>query len=337
MFIDRAKIHITAGDGGNGCMAFRREKYVPRGGPSGGDGGRGGDVYIECSDRVNTLLHFQYKRIFRAQRGRHGEGSNRHGADGEDVTILVPPGTQVFREPEHELLHDFSVAGERIKAAAGGSGGRGNARFATSVNQAPRRADPGMPGEDIELSLNLKLIADVGLVGYPNAGKSTLISRISSAKPKIADYPFTTLTPHLGVVKLDDLQTFVVADIPGLIEGAHDGHGLGDQFLKHVERTRVLVHLIDVSNTERDPIEAYEAIVKELALFNKDLLERKQLVVASKIDVIGEFGESEALEKLRTMCAARELPFFEVSAVTGAGIKKLVGVLGEILRPSSEQ
>ena len=333
MFIDRAKIQIIAGDGGNGCMAFRREKFVPRGGPSGGDGGRGGDVYIECSDRVNTLLHFQYKRVYRAQRGRHGEGSNRHGADGEDVTILVPPGTQIFREPEHELIHDFSAAGERMKAAAGGRGGRGNARFANSVNQAPRRAEPGMPGEEFELSLNLKLIADVGLVGYPNAGKSTLISRVSSAKPKIADYPFTTLTPHLGVVRLDDLQSFVMADIPGLIDGAHEGHGLGDQFLKHVERTRVLVHLVDISNPERDPVDAYEAIVRELALFNEDLLKRKQLVVASKVDVLDDPGR---LEKLKTMCAERSLPFFEISAVTGAGIKKLIGVLAEILRSPAE-
>jgi GTP-binding protein len=328
LFIDRAKIQIIAGSGGNGCMAFRREKFVPRGGPSGGDGGSGGDVYIECSNRVNTLLHFQYKRVYRAQRGRHGEGSNRHGRDGEDVTILVPPGTQVFREPEQELIHDFSVTGECVKVAAGGRGGRGNARFATSVNQAPRRAEPGMPGEEMELSLNLKLIADVGLVGYPNAGKSTLISRISSAKPKIADYPFTTLTPHLGVVKLDDLQSFVVADVPGLIEGAHEGHGLGDQFLKHVERTRILVHMVDVSNDERDPVEAYEAIERELTLFNEDLPKRKQMVVASKIDVL---ADSARLEKLKAMCAGRGLPFFEVSAVTGAGINELIGGMARIL------
>ena len=324
MFIDRAKIRVIAGDGGNGCMAFRREKFVPRGGPSGGDGGRGGDVYIECSDRVNTLLHFQYKRIYRAQRGRHGEGSNRHGRDGEDVTILVPPGTQIFREPEKEMMHDFSAVGERVKVAAGGRGGRGNARFATSVNQAPRRVEPGMPGEDAELSMNLKLIADVGLVGYPNAGKSTLISRISSAKPKIADYPFTTLTPHLGVVKVDDFQSFVVADIPGLIDGAHEGHGLGDQFLKHVERTRVLVHMVDISNAGRDPVDAYDAIVRELALFNEDLLKRKQLVVAAKIDAL---DDPARLEKLKTMCGVRSLPFFEVSSVTGAGIKELIGAL----------
>lgn len=329
MFIDRAKIQVTAGDGGNGCLAFRREKFVPKGGPSGGDGGKGGDVFIECSDRVNTLLHFQYKRIFKAQRGRHGEGDKRHGKDGEDVTILVPPGTQVFREPEHELLHDFAVVGERVKAAAGGRGGRGNARFATSTNQAPRRCEPGGAGEILELSLNLKLIADVGLVGFPNVGKSTLISRISSAKPKIADYPFTTLAPHLGVVEVDDFRTFVVADIPGLIEGAHEGHGLGDQFLKHVERTRVLVHLIDVSNETRDPIADYKAIVKELELFNRDLLERKQLVVASKVDVL---ADPRRLSRLKGMCTRRKLPFVSISAVTGQGIKELVGVLASMLQ-----
>jgi GTP-binding protein len=328
LFIDRAKIQVIAGSGGNGCLAFRREKFVPKGGPSGGDGGKGGDVYLECSDRVNTLLHFQYKRLFKAQRGRHGEGDNRHGKDGEDITILIPPGTQVFREPEHELIKDF-VAGERLKVAAGGKGGRGNAQFATSTNQAPRRVEPGIPGQELELSLSLKLIADVGLVGYPNAGKSTLISRISSAKPKIADYPFTTLVPHLGVVKLEDFRSFVVADIPGLIEGAHEGHGLGDQFLKHIERTRVLVHAIDISNAERDPIAAYKNILKELELFNRDLLARKQLVVATKADVL---DDPKRLSRLKAMCSRKKLPFLSVSAVTGAGIKELVGVLDKMLQ-----
>ena len=329
MFIDRAKIHVIAGGGGNGCLAFRREKFVPKGGPSGGDGGRGGHVYLECSDRVNTLLHFQYKRIFKAQRGRHGEGDNRHGKDGTDIAILIPPGTQVFREPEHELIHDFAMIGERLKIAAGGRGGRGNARFATSINQAPRHTEPGAPGEEFELALSLKLIADVGLVGYPNAGKSTLISRISSAKPKIADYPFTTLVPHLGVVKLEDFRSFVVADIPGLIEGAHEGHGLGDLFLKHVERTKVLVHIIDISNAERDPVAAYKAIVKELALFNGELLERKQLIVATKMDVL---EDKRRLSRLKSMCTRRKLPFLGVSAVTGEGIKELVGTLDTMIR-----
>ena len=329
MFIDRAKIEVKAGDGGNGCLAFRREKFVPKGGPSGGDGGKGGDVYIECSDHVNTLLHFQYKRIFKAQRGRHGEGDKRHGKDGFDVTILVPPGTQAFKEPGHELLHDFARIGEKVRIAVGGRGGRGNARFATSTNQAPRRTEPGQAGEQLELSLSLKLIADVGLVGYPNVGKSTLISRISSAKPKIADYPFTTLVPHLGVVQVDEFRTFVVADIPGLIEGAHEGHGLGDQFLKHIERTRVLVHMIDVSNDTRDPISDYKAIVNELALFNKDLLDRKQLVVASKMDALADPGR---ISSLKGMCTRRKLPFLGISAVTGQGIKELIATLDAMLR-----
>jgi GTPase len=329
LFIDRAKIQVSAGGGGNGCLAFRREKSVPKGGPSGGDGGRGGDVYMECSDRVNTLLHFQYKRIFKAQRGRHGEGDKRHGKDGVDVTILVPPGTQVFLEPEHELLHDFARPGEIIKVAAGGRGGRGNAQFATSTNQAPRRTEPGTPGEERELSLNLKLIADVGLVGFPNVGKSTLISRISSAKPKIADYPFTTLVPHLGVVQVEEYRTFVVADIPGLIEGAHEGHGLGDLFLKHVERTRVLVHLIDASLDTRDAVADYKAIVKELELFNKELLDRKQLVVASKMDAL---ASPRKLSALKAMCTRNKLPFHAISAVTGQGIKELIGILDAMLR-----
>jgi len=329
LFIDRAKIQVIAGGGGNGCLAFRREKSVPRGGPSGGDGGNGGDVYLECSDRVNTLLHFQYKRIFKAQRGRHGEGDKRHGKDGVDVTILIPPGTQVFREPEHELMHDFAMPGERLRVAAGGRGGRGNARFATSTNQAPRRTEPGAPGEEFELSLNLKLIADVGLVGFPNVGKSTLISRISSAKPKIADYPFTTLVPHLGVVQVEEFRTFVVADIPGLIEGAHEGHGLGDQFLKHVERTRVLVHLIDASDDTRDAVADYKAIVRELELFNRELLDRKQLIVASKIDAL---ASPRKLSGLKAMCTRKKLPFLSISAVTGQGIKELIGVLDSMLR-----
>ncbi len=329
MFIDRARIHVIAGGGGNGCLAFRREKFVPRGGPSGGDGGRGGDVYIECSDRVNTLLHFQYKRVFKAQRGRHGEGDNRSGKDGADVVIPVPRGTQVFREPGAGILHDFSKPGERIRVARGGRGGRGNARFATSTNQAPRRTEPGEAGEELELSLSLKLIADVGLVGFPNVGKSTLISRISSAKPKIADYPFTTLVPHLGVVRVDEYRSFVVADIPGLVEGAHDGRGLGDRFLKHVERTRVLVHMIDASAEERDPLGDYKAIARELELFNRDLASRRQLVVASKMDVA---ADPRRLSRLKALCTRRRIPFLAVSAVTGQGIPELIGTLDSMLR-----
>jgi GTP-binding protein len=328
VFIDRARIKVTAGGGGNGCMAFRREKFVPRGGPSGGDGGKGGDVYLECTDRVNTLLHFQYKRAFKAERGRHGEGSQRHGRDGEDIVLQVPPGTQAFKEPDHELLIDFAAPGERLLVAKGGTGGRGNARFATSTNQAPRRVEPGWPGEELELSLSLKLIADVGLVGFPNVGKSTLISRISAAKPKIADYPFTTLVPHLGVVALDDFHTFVVADIPGLIEGAHEGHGLGDQFLKHVERTKVLVHVIDVSATGRDPVADYKTILRELTLFNEDLADRKQMVVASKIDVLEDAAK---LSRLRAMCTRRKIRCHGISSVTGEGIPELISLLAKML------
>lgn len=328
MLIDRAKIQVIAGNGGNGCLAFRREKFVPKGGPSGGDGGKGGDVYIECSDRINTLLHFQYKRIFKAQRGRHGEGDKRHGKDGGDITILVPPGTQVFAVPQHELIRDFDHPGERVRVAAGGRGGRGNARFATSTNQAPRYAETGEAGEQAELSLILKLIADVGLVGLPNAGKSTLISRISAARPKVADYPFTTLVPHLGVVQLQDFRSFVVADIPGLIEGAHEGYGLGDRFLQHIERTRVLVHMIDISNESRDPISDYKTIVRELALFDEGLLERKQLVVASKLDVL---NDRRRLSRLKAMCTRRKLPLISISAATGEGIKELITALDKML------
>jgi len=309
-------------------LAFRREKFVPRGGPSGGDGGNGGDVFIECSDRINTLLPFQYKRIYKAQRGAHGEGDCRHGKNGSDLIIQVPPGTQVFKEPEHELIHDFASPGERLCVAHGGRGGRGNARFKTSTNRAPRRVEEGVPGEELEFSLNLKLIADVGLIGLPNAGKSTLISRISSAKPKIADYPFTTLVPHLGVVPLGEFRSFVVADIPGLIEGAHKGHGLGDQFLKHVERTKVLAHLLDVSQTGRNPVADYNVVMRELSLFNKELAGRKQLVIASKLDAL---DDRRKLARIKAMCTRRRLPFLAVSAVTGEGIPKMVQMLAEML------
>jgi GTP-binding protein len=333
MFIDRAQITVHAGDGGNGCMAFRREKFVPRGGPSGGDGGDGGDVYLECTDRVNTLLHFQYKRIYKAGRGRHGEGSSCHGKSGDDIAIPVPPGTQVYQEPEHILLMDFSTPGEKMRVARGGKGGKGNARFATSTNRAPRRAEPGRLGDVLELSLNLKLIADVGLIGCPNAGKSTLISRISAAKPKIADYPFTTLVPHLGVVKLDGFRTFVVADIPGLIEGAHEGHGLGDLFLKHVERTKVLVHMVDVSHPDRDPLVDYKTIQRELTLFHEDLGKRNHVVVASKADAL---ADPRHVKRLRAMCARRRIPFRVISSVTGEGIQDLIRLLDQILNEASE-
>ena len=329
MFIDYATIQIRAGAGGNGCVAFRREKFVPHGGPSGGDGGRGGSVVLVSSSQLNTLLDFRYQREFRAGRGGHGEGSNRHGRDGDDCIVTVPVGT-VARDPETEaVLFDFTAPDQRFVAARGGRGGRGNARFATATNQAPRNAEPGRAGEERELVLELKLLSDVGLVGYPNAGKSTLISRISAARPKIADYPFTTLAPHLGVVRCDDWRSFVVADIPGLIEGAHAGAGLGDRFLRHVERTRVLVHLVDVSGLEpRDPVERLKAINRELALFNPALADKPQLVVATKLDAVSDNAQRK---RLRLHCRRRKQPFLAVSAVSGDGLPELVRTLGEML------
>jgi GTP-binding protein len=287
MFIDEARIRVKAGDGGNGCVAFRREKFVPRGGPSGGDGGRGGDVIMESSERHNTLVHFRFNPEHKAQRGRHGEGSNCSGKEGEDAVLKVPVGTVLYDDETGALVHDFSRSDERIIAAKGGRGGRGNQHFATAVHQAPRESEAGREGEERVYRLELKLLADVGLVGYPNAGKSTLISRISAAKPKIADYPFTTLEPNLGVVSVGEPpheDSFVVADIPGLIEGAHLGAGLGMQFLRHIERTRVLVHLVDVSDASGrpDPVEDFRVISEELKSFGHGLDEKPMLVVASK-------------------------------------------------------
>src|SRR6202046_1152114 len=271
MFIDEARIRVKAGDGGNGCVAFRREKFVPRGGPSGGDGGRGGDVIMESSERHNTLVHFRFNPEHKAERGRHGEGSNCSGREGVDMILKVPVGTVLYDDETGALVHDFQRPDERIIAAKGGRGGRGNQHFATATHQAPRESEAGREGEERAYRLELKLLADVGLVGFPNAGKSTLISRISAAKPKIADYPFTTLVPNLGVVSTDDERTFVVADIPGLIEGAHEGHGLGIQFLRHVQSTRLLAHLVDVSDPGRDPVHDFEVILAELASFSDDL------------------------------------------------------------------
>ena len=329
MFIDRAKIRVKAGDGGNGVTAFRREKFVPRGGPSGGDGGKGGDVWLESDDDLNTLLHLRYNPIHNAERGRHGEGSNRHGRDGADVIVKVPVGTQVFDAESGELLHDFTDTSQRYLAAKGGKGGWGNAHFATATRQAPRFHYSGRPGEERELQLELKLIADVGLVGFPNAGKSTLISVISAAKPKIADYPFTTLEPNLGVVDLGDFRTFVVADIPGLIEGASEGAGLGDRFLRHVERTKLILHLVDVSSLSgRDPVEDYEIINRELAAYNEDLAARPQIVVATKIDAL---DEPERLEKLRDKAAEDGKEFFAISSVANRGVKELVDAVARRL------
>lgn len=332
MFIDRAKIKIKAGDGGNGVTAMRREKFVPRGGPSGGDGGRGGSVWLEADEGLNTLLHLRYNPEHKAERGRHGEGSNRHGKDGEDITVKVPVGTQVFDTESGEIIFDFTEAGQRFLAAKGGKGGWGNAHFATPTRRAPKFHYTGRPGEEKELQLELKLIADVGLVGFPNAGKSTLISVISAAKPKIADYPFTTLEPNLGVVDLGDYKTFIVADIPGLIEGASEGAGLGDRFLRHVERTKLILHLVDVSSISgRNPVEDYEIINRELANYNQDLAQRPQIIVATKIDAL---DEPERLENLRERARADDKDFLEISSVTNQGTKELVSAvarrLGEI-------
>ena len=330
MFIDEATIRVKAGDGGNGCMAFRREKFVPRGGPSGGDGGKGGDVIMESSERHNTLVHFRFNPEYKAERGRHGEGSNKTGRDGGDVVLKVPVGTIVFDEETGEKVWDFSRPDERIVIAHGGRGGRGNARFATSTHQAPREHEPGRPGEERGFRLELKLLADVGLVGYPNVGKSTLISRISAARPKIGNYPFTTLQPNLGVVAVGDKKeevSLVVADIPGLIEGAHDGAGLGTQFLRHIERTRLLVHLVDVSDASgrSDVVNDFGVIMGELDSFGAHLAEKPMLIVASKTDV----ANKDKLAKLKQYCKKKKLPLYPISAVTGEGIEKLKFAMAE--------
>jgi GTPase len=334
MFIDETRILVKAGDGGNGCLAFRREKYVPRGGPSGGDGGRGGDVIFVATEHQNTLLQFRFNPEHKAGRGRHGEGSNRTGAEGQTLEVQVPVGTVVYDEATGEKLYDFKHTGERFTVARGGRGGRGNARFATSTHQAPTEHEPGRPGEEKRLRLELKLLADVGLVGFPNAGKSTLISRISAARPKIADYPFTTLEPHLGVVQLPDYRSFVVADIPGLIEGAHLGHGLGIQFLRHIERTRLLVHLVDVSEgTDRDPVHDFETVMQELANFSEDLVKKPMIVAASKMDVA---QDPERVVALRRHAASLAIPFFEISSATGLGIDDLTYAMAEkVLAPAA--
>jgi GTP-binding protein len=330
MFIDEAKIRVKAGDGGNGCMAFRREKFVPRGGPSGGDGGKGGDVIMESSERHNTLVHFRFNPEYKAQRGRHGEGSNRTGKEGTDVLLKVPVGTIVYDDETGDKVYDFSAPDERVVIATGGRGGRGNARFATPVHRAPREHEEGRPGEERIFRLELKLLADVALIGYPNVGKSTLIARISAARPKIADYPFTTLQPNLGVViagKPPNDKSFVVADIPGLIEGAHTGAGLGTQFLRHIERTRLLAHLVDVSDGSGrpDPVKDVEVITGELESFGAKLEEKPVIMVASKIDV----ANKEKLAKLKRYCKKHELELFPVSAVTGKGIEDLIYAMSE--------
>src|SRR5882672_11398447 len=332
MFIDEAKIRVKAGNGGNGCMAFRREKYVPRGGPSGGDGGKGGDVIMEATQSHNTLVVFRFNPEHEAQRGRHGEGSNCTGKEGYSKTLKVPVGTIVYNFDTGEKIHDFTHAGERFVVAKGGRGGRGNARFTSSTHQAPREHEDGKPGEEFTLRLELKLLADVALVGYPNVGKSTLISRISAARPKIADYPFTTLEPNLGLVSVgeqftDEEVSFVVADVPGLIEGAHEGAGLGTQFLRHIERTRLLVHLVDVSDGSGrpNPVKDVEVIRGELENFGAGLEQKPVIMVAAKIDVVNK----DKLAKLKRYCKKEGLELFPISAVTGKGIDELKYAMAE--------
>jgi len=329
MFVDEVDIHVVAGNGGRGCLSFRREKFVPRGGPDGGDGGLGGSVYIVASPTKNTLVDFRFHPEFEAKGGEHGAGNNRTGHSSKDLEIKVPIGTLVFEKlPESgelALIADLAVDEQRVLVAKGGRGGRGNARFVSSTNRAPRRTEPGLPGEERHLRLQLKLIADVGLVGFPNAGKSTLISRISAARPKIADYPFTTLVPNLGVVTLSGDRSFVVADVPGLIEGAHTGLGLGHQFLRHIERTKVLVHLVDVSGLSgRDPVHDFNVIQEELRLFSANVATKPKIVAANKIDAV---DDAEHLAVLAQHVRAAGLPFHQISAVTGEGVDALLEAL----------
>jgi GTPase len=327
VFVDEVDIHIEAGAGGRGCLAFRREKRVPRGGPSGGDGGHGGSVYIVASPHTNTLINYRFHPEFSAKRGEHGQGSNKTGHTAADLELPVPIGTLVYErtgDPDAplKLLADLAEVGERVLVAKGGRGGMGNARFATSTNRAPRKVQPGEPGEVKDIRLELKLLADVGLVGFPNAGKSTLIARVSAARPKIADYPFTTLTPNLGVVSLNEDRSFVVADVPGLIEGAHRGLGLGHQFLRHLERTKVLVHVVDVSGASgRDPVEDLDTVRRELELFRPELAAKPQVVAANKIDALDDEARVKTLQK---RARALKLPFYRISAVTGAGVPELL-------------
>jgi len=326
-FIDQATIRVKAGDGGRGCVAFRREKFVPKGGPSGGDGGAGGSVTITASRRLNTLYHLQFQREWKAGRGEHGMGSNCSGQHGADVVIELPIGSVVRDRDTGELIADLLEDGQQVVVAKGGRGGQGNQHFATATRQAPRFAQPGEEGEERQLFIELKLIADVGVIGLPNAGKSTLISVISAAKPKIADYPFTTLVPNLGVVKADDDETFVVADIPGLIEGAHEGHGLGDQFLRHVARCSVLVHLVDLS-TDDHPDTDVEVVARELELHSATLASKPRIIIGSKLDSAME-GNSD---KLRAYAKKHGYPYHEISAVVGEGVKELVRMLAKFVR-----
>jgi GTP-binding protein len=333
-FVDEVKIRLKAGNGGHGCVSFRREKYVPKGGPDGGDGGKGGDVVLEATDRKHTLLDFRYRHLFQAGSGKHGSGQNRHGKSGEDLVLEVPLGTMVKDVDSGESLADLTELGQRWVAARGGLGGRGNARFASSTRQVPRFAQEGQEGEERELVLELKLIADVGLVGLPNAGKSTLIMAISAARPKVADYPFTTLVPNLGVVQYGEAPPFVVADIPGLIEGAHLGAGLGIRFLRHIERTRILVHLVDVSQlSEADPLRPYHEVENELNSFSQEILKKAKIIVLNKVDMV---PEAEKLQRITEVYAGLGYPLFLISALRKDGVKDVVRLLTHMLFDAGE-
>jgi GTP-binding protein len=330
MFVDQVKVTLRAGKGGNGCVSFRRERGVPRGGPDGGRGGNGGSLFLISTKSINSLAYFRFHPINKAKKGAHGEGRNRQGRRGTDLELRVPVGTVIREIDKEDILFDFVSPDLKFLAAQGGKGGRGNASFATSTHQSPRFRQEGQPGEERERMLELKLIADVGLVGFPNAGKSTLISQISAAKPVIADYPFTTLVPNLGVVDVDEFRSFVVADIPGLIEGAHLGHGLGIKFLKHIERTKILVHIIDISPySQRDPVEDFHTVKKELEAFDPSLVKRTQIVVANKIDLLP--GSEERLEKLKKQAKQEELPFFAISALQKIGLKQVIDAMSRAL------
>ncbi|UCD35674.1 MAG: GTPase ObgE [Nitrospiraceae bacterium] len=326
-FIDQVKVYVRAGDGGRGCVSFRREKYIPRGGPDGGDGGRGGHVIFRAERDLNTLIDIHYQQQYQAERGQHGLGKNMHGKNGRDLIIPVPAGTLIREFDSGQVLCDLTAEGQEFTAARAGRGGLGNSHFKSATRQAPKFAQPGEPGEEKILLLELKLLADVGLIGLPNAGKSTLISTLSSARPKIADYPFTTLKPVLGVVKYGEFQSFVIADIPGLIEGAHRGAGLGFQFLRHVERTSLLLHLVDISEmAEGDPAVNLEIINRELELYSPQLMKKPQAVAATKLDIK---GDGRRLDSLAEYCKDRQYDFFPLSAVTGEGIKELMFYLGK--------
>ncbi|MBI5756827.1 MAG: GTPase ObgE [Nitrospirae bacterium] len=336
MFIDRIKIFVQAGDGGNGCVSFRREKYVPRGGPNGGNGGKGGDIIIMASSDLWTLIDQKYHQHYIAKRGGHGEGKDKYGRGGEDVIVKVPVGTMVFNFETKELIADLIREGEKVVVARGGRGGLGNAAFATPVNRAPKNAQPGEKGVSRWLLLELKLLADVGVIGLPNAGKSTLLSSVTAARPKIADYPFTTLSPNLGVVSYGRYKSFVMADIPGLIEGAHEGKGLGFQFLRHVERTSILLHLVDMSDGATvAPVDAFETVNKELSLYSPDLAGKSQVVAGTKADAL---TEDDKLQEFSGYCRKKRIKFFSISAVTGAGVQEVIKYLGkEVEKKRQEQ